>query len=704
MKILLDRGRVALLPVVALLVFVASGCGGSGGFERVENAVIAFDPEIPNDQYEFSLTQVGVGQTSQFRFEIKNTGDTELVIRDLVWSTDDDQNPIFECVYGEEAHDCSSDAGLPGEVPAGELDQGIAVTIAFTRPEEDEPRDAHLEIVSNSRERPVVRLRFVSGESLARIQLSPSNVEFVDIRRGEQETRHVTLLNTGSADLEIDRFMLDADSYFTVNFDGTDYVTDEGTRSGVLLEPSLILEPNESKQISITYVPESALGGTGTLQLHSNDLTNDGWSTVFIVAREFGPRMDLNPDRVEFGPRVVRRESLLPIQIISRGEEPLIITHFALDPDQSDEDFYLDEQALMPGGEPLSESNPLVLEPNDVHEVMAYYNPSEESPVDETTRAPILDTGLIVIHNNSFDDLVEVEVSGYGVIQDCPEAIITVDEGQEVIPQTTLHLSGRNSWAVHGDVVRWEWSVEQPEGSGGIFLPSPVFPNPTFEANTAGTYLFYLDVWDEEGNKSCYPATYEVAVIPDQAIHVQLTWSTPGNPQEGTADQCQGPGCGSDLDLHFIHPNAPADPSAPDLVGDGQPDPYFCVPYDCYWFNPTPDWGSHGGHAGENPRLDRDDTIGPGPENVNLNSPEQGIKYEVAIHYWNDHGFGPAYANVRIFIYGTLEYERTNVRMVMSDLWSVAYIHWPSAEIDIRSGPGGEDLIYPNYNHPAFVN
>ena len=313
----------------------------------------------------------------------------------------------------------------------------------------------------------------------------------------------------------------------------------------------------------------------------------------------------------------------------------------------------------------------------------------------------ICDNGI----DDDGDGLIDCEDFGdcatdCGPHPDCPMAVIGVEEGEEVVPQTMLHLVGDGSSASEGTVARWEWTVEQPVGSASVFMPSSQFPNPQFEANVAGTYTFHLTVWDAQNRRSCVAATYEVLVIPDEALHIELIWHTPGDDDESDT----GPFAGSDVDLHFLHPDAPSDPSAPDLDFDGLPDPYFDQPYDCYWFNPHPDWADFGSTNDDDPGLDRDDTDGAGPENINLNVPEGGRRYEVAVHYWNDHGYGAALATVRIYIYQTLVFEVADVRLINHDLWCAAYIDWPSGAVTPCENEAGAPRITPNYQHPMFFN
>jgi hypothetical protein len=297
------------------------------------------------------------------------------------------------------------------------------------------------------------------------------------------------------------------------------------------------------------------------------------------------------------------------------------------------------------------------------------------------------------IESDSLVPTREVPVTEAGVTVESPTAVIECTEGDEVIPQTVLHLHGDGSYASSGQIAKWEWNVEQPSGSLSVFTPSKNFPNPTFEANVAGWYRFSLTVWDEEGTPSCCPQpTFEVRVIPDEAIHIELLWHTPDDPDESDT----GPDAGSDVDLHVQHPWA----GGPDLDGDGKPDGWFDMPFDCFWFNAHPNWGSYDPALNDDPGLDRDDTDGAGPENVNLDIPEN-VLYLVGVHYWNDHGYGPAFATVRVYIYAELVFEAADVMLLDSDMWTVCTVEWPSGEVTPVSTPTGLKITQ-QYHNPFF--
>jgi hypothetical protein len=264
---------------------------------------------------------------------------------------------------------------------------------------------------------------------------------------------------------------------------------------------------------------------------------------------------------------------------------------------------------------------------------------------------------------------------------DCPVAVITVAQGAEVWPQTRLELDGSSSIAGFGEVVAWEWSVIQPQGSVSTFVPSKFVRNPTFEANITGTYTFRLTVYDAQGRASCVEAEFVVTTAVDDAIRVELTWQTPGDPDQTDTGAGPNSSAGSDLDLHFLHPRA-----------NGA---YFDWTYDCYSGSPAQEWGFFG--PSDNPSLTRDDTDGAGPENLVVSVPEQNVRFQVGTHYLNDWGYGHSLATIRVYIYGVLRDQWSDVRLNMGDMWDSHYIDWPSGIVTRITAPAGVPRITPQY-------
>ncbi|MFO0749350.1 MAG: hypothetical protein U1F43_27340 [Myxococcota bacterium] len=240
-------------------------------------------------------------------------------------------------------------------------------------------------------------------------------------------------------------------------------------------------------------------------------------------------------------------------------------------------------------------------------------------------------------------------------------AIVAV-EGEEVAPQTVVHLGARWPGSESDAVVSWSWSVVQPAGSVSLFYPSSVVATPTLEVDVAGQYDFTVDMRSASGQSAS--ARFMLFVVPDSAIHVELLWHTPGDTDESdTGLTLGGNSRGSDVDLHTVVRHADEPPSMAGLAA-----PFFYNGHDCYWLNPSPPWA--GGDDARTPQLDRDDTDGAGPENMNLEVIAPGDCYTIGVHYWDDWGYGTSTATVRVYVMGELEYA-AETELGNHDLWVV---------------------------------
>jgi len=225
-------------------------------------------------------------------------------------------------------------------------------------------------------------------------------------------------------------------------------------------------------------------------------------------------------------------------------------------------------------------------------------------------------------------------------------------QGATVAPQTRIALRLELAPGVAAPA-RVDWSVEQPSGSQSFFEPSTDPLQATFEANIIGGYRFAAFAYASDG-RSIATLNLLVSVVPGPGLHIQLSWRTPGDVNEG--DNGGDPiyfSVGSDVDLHLLHPKA-----------NGK---FFDFSYDCYWENTNPEWGIF--DPSDNAQLDRDDTDGGGPEIIALTSPEADATYTIGVHYWNDWGYGKAFATLRIYLDGALMDEWADVELDNDDLW-----------------------------------
>ena len=184
---------------------------------------------------------------------------------------------------------------------------------------------------------------------------------------------------------------------------------------------------------------------------------------------------------------------------------------------------------------------------------------------------------------SGFGELQPIPVKGKAFLQDCAVAVPWFKPSVGDPLQIELHGSG--SASPNGPLEKFAWKAEGPPGATAVFQPSASVADPLLVVDQMGAYEMTLTVWDDQGT-SCGPATLKYVVAPPgglaeiptppaTGIYVALGWRTPGDPDETDT----GPEAGSDMDVHFTHPWA----AGPDLDGDGIPDGWFHMPFDCFW-------------------------------------------------------------------------------------------------------------------------
>ena len=686
--------RINLILSLLLLTLTAACNGGGDDTMRERLPVIELAPTdlcdglADNCSYEFSVTDAALAGSATKEVSVFNPGEGPLKIRAVRLAGNG------AGAFSLELPDDLAAALADGEgffvAPLGDdesdLPQKVSVRVRFT-PVADVPSPTAVLVIENdSTNQPAVKVNIGVVESPPSISVSPEILDFGQVTIGADAERSVNVLNVGGEDLLVHNIELSGSLDFTVIAGGQEIVAGGGTLVGTITLP-----PNTGSKLTIRFEPSSAAPADATLVLYSNDPTQLDGTTIILLGNQTAPCVAVHPKEIDFGPSLVGAQTIRPLEISSCGQAPLVLTGIRL-ADASASGFSLDLSGLSHEPSPAA---PLHVPIGGHVMVNAEYLAESENPLGGDGQI-LVDQGAVIIETDALTGDVEVPLSGWGSPHICPVAVIQVAEGTEVDAQTVLHLYGDQSYSPAGAITNWEWTVEQPAGSQFNFIPSASFPNPTFEANVVGLYRFHLTVRDENGVTSCQPAMAEVAVISECNIHVELLWHTPEDPDETD----EGPEAGSDMDLHFLHPWA----GGPDIDGDGQPDGWFDQPFDCFWFNAHPQWGSFDPAVNDDPDLDRDDTDGAGPENINLCGTPQDALYRIGVHYWNDHGYGASYATVRVYIYGQLVFELSDVKMMSCDMWEVCTVEWPSGKVKLVTTAGGEYKITPNYESPFFEN
>ncbi len=104
---------------------------------------------------------------------------------------------------------------------------------------------------------------------------------------------------------------------------------------------------------------------------------------------------------------------------------------------------------------------------------------------------------------------------------------------------------------------------------------------------------------------------------PELDVQISLTWND-----------------SADLDLHLLRGDA--------TVGDSV--------NDCHHANPSPDWGEAGSR--HDPTLDRDDTDGFGPENINMLTTQENTDFRIVVAVSGLPGTGDTVAEVVVYVEG----------------------------------------------------
>jgi hypothetical protein len=405
----------------------------------------------------------------------------------------------------------------------------------------------------------------------------------------------------------------------------------------------------------------------------------DGYCHQEMCYEDGAHCLELEPAEVNFGPVKVGAFKNHSVLINNCGTESLEVSEVTIKSGGS-ENIGLDLSDLP--------QVPFSLDVNSSYSFSVLYLPSEIA--EEVDGQPVLEEAQVAVSVSSPELEQVVGVSGYGFDPACPVAKIALQEGEEVLPLTILHFDGSSSDAPEGEIVQYTWTVvSQPLGSTATFMPSDDVVDPTFAANVVGVYKFSLSIKDSLDQESCQTASTQVTVIPGEAIHIELLWTNADDPN-------QNDDMGANLDLHFQHPWA----AGPDINGDGEPDGWYDDLYDCFWYQPDPDWGQIGNDE-DNPQLARADDNGAGPEVITYNVPQDG-SYLVGVHYWEDNDFGQAEPVIRVYVYSNLLIDTTGPLLDEKTFWDAVSLDWPSAKATLLTNDDGSMKVYEDYENPFF--
>ena len=533
---------------------------------------------------------------------------------------------------------------------------------------------------------------FQTAEGQARISCTPEVVDFGQMAAGQSATEKIECRSIGTSPLVITKVELlsKENPPLTVGLSTKWILSKAEPYEG---KPELKIGPGAvlAMAATLTKVPDDAPIGA-TMHIYSNDSSRDK-AIVRLFANSTGACFTVKPSLHDFGDVAVGSIGQREIQLKGCGSEKAVVHTIALQKG-THPDLSLDFTSI--GGKAPTAEAPLEVYPNATQSFTVLCKPSALGN-DIKGAVEIEDT-----LGNKRSVTLTCKPAKLGK----PTACIDVKPSTTVIPQTPLNLSAACSKPPPGkQLVKYKWSVLQPQGSVAV-LSNNASPTPALVPNVAGDYKFTLVVTDDAGVESP-PAHIDVHVLPDNKLHIELTWV-----QAGDKDKTDNKG--SDLDLHLAHPLAPKVKGQKDFDLDGKPDPWYAQCYDCYNLNckpgGQPQWGDPADFS-DNPTVDLDDTDGWGPENISIKSPQKKIDgsdawYWIGVYAFNDVAMGPSIPKVRVFLDSTEVFNKKGPEMVTKDMWCVGKVRWDGApsSTDVKPCfPNGEGTELRK-KYPFLVN
>ncbi|MDP2309276.1 MAG: choice-of-anchor D domain-containing protein [Pseudomonadota bacterium] len=384
------------------------------------------------------------------------------------------------------------------------------------------------------------------------------------------------------------------------------------------------LAVDDSMDVVITYT------ATGEEDFGTAEVFSDDADSPHIVTLNGGglvPELTITPDTYNYGYVGVGESAEADFALRNTGGATLEITALSL----TESVFTYT----------ISDSLPLEIEPGDETTVTVTFTPD----------ASEVWSGQLQVGSNDPAGMKFAELSGSGA-GDQPIAVCYANpDAVEAIHEDTTWY-GNDSYDPAGyAITNYAWTLTSAPSGSSARMPSGGANRPNFTPDLAGTYIAELVVTNELGDRS-EPCTATLEAIPGGDLWIEIFWTHSGD----------------DMDLHLLKPGG-------SLVGNG----------DCYYGNcagsfSSLDWGVRG-DPDDDPVLDIDDIPGTGPENINIDDPENGT-FTVYVHDYPGSVYnGNNDVTMNIYIGGLLEW--TDTRNVNEeDLYKpFAEIDWPAGTV-----------------------
>ena len=400
------------------------------------------------------------------------------------------------------------------------------------------------------------------------------------------------------------------------------------------------LGPDESVAVLVTFDPATYLDYSTDLVITSNDPERPELRVPVTAEGIDGPvpELVLDPLSVDWGAVVPGMPAQSLFTITNTGTGPLEIL----------EGSGLAEGAAGDGVfTVLSDPTGRTIEAGGSYPVIIEYSPADA----------LGDWAFFhVMSNDPLQPEARVLLVGNGGGEyEYPVAVI--EAATVAAPLQTVTFDGTGSYDPQGyEPLVYNWTLFDQPGGSSTRLSDLSASAPSMFLDAAGVYTVILQVENAIGVQSD-PVTHQLIAVPSDELYVLLSWNT-GN---------------SDLDLHLVRDD---------------PGQFYFSPEDACYCNPNPDWGESG--DADDPQLALDNRVGFGPENINIESPADGLYY-LRVHYFQDNSGGQTEATVEIHLSGALVASYSRL-MAHDEVWDVATVSLPEGLVTPEETENYESL------------
>ncbi len=266
--------------------------GGTQQQPSVSSAVTAAadPPAVSFDPASVDFGAVVVGTTSQpdQRVTVTNTGDADLHVT----------GSQTAAPFAVDIDNCTGTAVAPAE--------SCNIFVTFTPPQLG-AFSGSLTVTDDAPDSPQVVPLSGTGVGPPEATVSPTSVDFGDVVVGQQESRTVTVTNTGGSTMTIK----------DVGAQGPFFITNNTCSSAALA-------PTQSCQFDVIFEPFQAGAATGTATI--DDDAPGGPHVVALSGTGTQPAVSLNPTSLNFGNRVVGSTTTTVVIVSNTGTADLHVT------------------------------------------------------------------------------------------------------------------------------------------------------------------------------------------------------------------------------------------------------------------------------------------------------------------------------------------------------------------------------------------